>query len=229
MTSLFLVHHDEVDVAVVIVHEQTVAQELVAGVGMEIKSVGLVFERKSCIEHVALIFALRVLVWLSHHLHSFQVKHSVRICFLIDELIIVDPVERKAVIWSEHKSEPASRLVHVVSSLSSQLILVESVRSIIESSHRECQFVVEFCIMRHFGIAVEMCAYAKIHIRSLIVHRILGVLTHESTFSVDTIESTLWSPEHIYAVELIGVGVERTLIHQWNVINIHTHRWAVDT
>ena len=28
MTSLFLVHHDEVDVAVVIVHEQTVAQEL---------------------------------------------------------------------------------------------------------------------------------------------------------------------------------------------------------
>ena len=83
-------------------------------------------------------------------------------------------------------------------------------------------------IVSHLDIRIEARADAQTDIRTLIVHRVLGVDTHESTLGVLTIERTLRTAQDIHTVEHIEMIIESRLRHQGDVVVVNADSGTVD-
>ena len=228
IAQLILVHRDEVHIAVVVIHQQVILQQLVAGVRCEVKTVGLILDSQTCGQHVTLVFALVVLVRISLHLATLNIKHAVRISLLTHILIVRHPVERQTVCGLIYQSQTSASLVHVIGTLARQRILPEAVRSVVEGSYRQGQFVTQLCIVGHLCLTIEVGANAQLNVCTLIVHWVLGVLTNQSALGINTVKRTLRATQHIDTVQLINMAVECRLVHQGDIVNIDTHRGTVD-
>ena len=223
IAQLRLVDGNEVYVGVVVVHEQVVLQELVAGVRMEVEAVALILDGQTGVQHVTLVLALVVLVRVARQVAALGVKYAIGICLLAHILIVGHPVERQSFCRLVHQSQTTSGLVHVVGAIACQLVFPETVGAVVEGGHREGQLVVYLIVMGHLCVAVEVCAYTQSDVGALIAHGVLGVLAHQSALGVDTVEGTLRTTQHVDTVQLVGVAVEGRLIHQGYVVHIDTH------
>ena len=229
VAELVLVDAYEVNVGVVIVHQQVVLEQLVAGVRMEVEAVALILDGQTSVQHVALILALAVLVGVADYIAVLGVEHAVGIGLLAHILIVGHPVERQALSRLIHQAQATAGLVHVIGTLARERVFPETIGAVIEGSHRECQLVAHLITMGGLDITVEARADAQTDIGTLIAHGVLGVLAHQSALGINTVERTLRTAQHVDTVELIGIAVEGRLVHQGDIVDIDAHRGAVHT
>ena len=155
IAQLVLVNRNKINAAIIIVHQQVVLQQLVAGVGSKIETIGLILDSQARGQHVALVFALMVLVRIGQHVATLGVENAVRIGLLTNKLIIRHPVERQTVCGVIHQAQASSCLVHIVSTFASECVFPETIGSIIEGCYRESKLVTELGIMSHLSLPIE--------------------------------------------------------------------------
>ena len=228
VAELRLVNHHKVDIGIVVIHQQIVAQELPRGVGMQLKAPTLILDAQTNVQHIALVVALMVLVGVEA-LTCCLIDGEIRIGLLLDELIVGNEIEGETLGGLIHQTQASTSLVHIVGRVVSERIAIESLLSVVESGKREGKLIVELAIVRHFDIAIESGAYAKTDISALIAEGVLGIHTNHTALGVESIEGALRTTQDVNTLHLIEMTVEGRLVHQRHIIDIDTHRGTVYT
>ena len=107
------------------------------------------------------------------------------------------------------------------------LVFEEAVLAVVESGERKGKLVANLLTMSHFHVSVERRSQSQLHVGSLLVHRIFRVDSDEAALGILAVERALRTAQHIDAVELIRVGVERALADERHPVLINAHGRAV--
>ena len=83
-------------------------------------------------------------------------------------------------------------------------------------------------VVGHLHVTPQARTDAQTDVRALVVHRVLGIHTHQSALGVLSIECTLRASEDIHAVEHVEVVIEGGLRHQGDIVVVDTHGGVVD-
>ena len=102
-------------------------------------------------------------------------------------------------------------------------IVEESLLTAIEGGSGEGKLVGRTMIMSNLDIRLQSRAERETHVGALIIHRVLGIHTHQSTLGVHSIKGALRTTQHVDTVNLVEMTVERTLVDKGNIIIIYTH------
>ena len=155
-------------------------------------------------------------------------EFSIAEAILVHPLIVGCPVELQLLIRSENKTYLAAGLEALVILFVELRVINETLQSAIETCHSEGQLLAGTVVMGHLYIAIQTVTYTQQHIRTLIVHRVLGIDSHQSAFGILSIKRSLRASQDINTVEHIEVVVESRLRHQRDVVIINAHGRVVD-
>ena len=147
---------------------------------------------------------------------------------MVDILVVSSPVKLQIQIGLEDESQLTTSLVHLVVLIREVLIVEEALLSAIEACHRKGQLLRRAVIMGNLNVTPQTRTDAKLNIRTLIVHRILRIDAHQSTFRILTVQRTLRTTQHVNSVQHIEVVVESRLRHQGNIVVVNTNSGVVD-
>ena len=225
--QLCLLHVHVVLRAVVDVHQHVVLQVLPAQRIVHVSPVACVPQVQPRVQQVALVVALTVGRGVAGFL-GVHVEQSVGKAVLPHVLVVGQQVQRQPLGGAHHQPQPSASLVALVGTVAGGAIAEETVLTVVESCHRECQPVAELTVVGHLGAPQEVGADAQPQVGALIVHGVLRVQPHQSALGIHTVERTLGATEHVDTAGLVEVGVEGRLRHQGNVVDIDAHRRAVD-
>ena len=139
------------------------------------------------------------------------------------------PVELQLRVRLIDQAQLTASLIALVVLLREVIIVDKAFETTVEASHRKGELVAGTMVVSHLYITIQTCSNAKTDVRTLIVHGVLGVDTHQSTLGVLSVKGTLRSTQDIHTVEHIEMIVEGSLRHQGDVIVIDTHCRTVDT
>ena len=226
--QLFLLHVHVVQRTIVDIHQHVVVQILPAGGIGHVGIIAFIGQVQTGIHHVALVVALTVGIGVGSML-QLAVQLSVGESVLFHKLIVCREVECQTTCGLSHQPQSSTGLVHLVGPLVAVVIAEESVGAVIKTCQRECQLVVELMVVGSLGTAMETGADAQTDVSTLIVHGVLREDTHQSALGIDAIERSLRTSQHVQAIQSVEVGVECRLAHQGDIVDVDTHRGAVDT
>ena len=148
---------------------------------------------------------------------------------LINVLVISSPIESQLLIGCKHQAHLATSLISQIVLLIEVLIIDKTLQTTIETSNGPCQFLAWTMIVSDLHITIQPSTNAQTDIGTLIVYWVLRIHTNQSTLGVLTIESALWTTQHIYTVQHIEMIIECRLRHQRYVIIINTYCRVINT
>ena len=224
--ALFQVH--EILGQIVLIHQHVILQILVAGNAMEIESVDMPPQVQRGIEHVPAVIAPVIIVWRSGFTRI-PVHHAIGESVLAGVLVVCHIRKTEVVARAISHPETAACLITVIRLETRRLVLKEAITALIETRQPYGQFFAEFLIMGNLRQPPIVAAIAKSQVSAIRLQRISGKEAHQPSLCVKSIKRALWTSQHVYPIELIGVEIESGLAHDGHSVQIDAHRGAVDT
>ena len=153
--QLLLFHMHIVHGTIVDIHQHVIVEILPAGCISDITPVGSIIQVQTCVQHITLIVALAIGTRTCSIFEGF-IQLSIGETVLTYKLIVCREVERQSASRFCHQAKACTSLIHIVCPIARKRVAEESVGSIIETSHRKCQIVIEPMVMGCFCIAIEV-------------------------------------------------------------------------
>ena len=147
---------------------------------------------------------------------------------LIHPLVVGRPVKFQLLRGLVDESQFTAGLQTLIILLIEVVVIDKSFQTTIEARYGKGKFLRGTMVMSYLDVAPETRTDAQTNIRTLVVHRVLRVDTHQSALGVLSVERTLRATQDVYAIEHIEMVVERGFRHQWDVIIIDTHSRIID-
>ena len=226
--QLLLLHMHIVQGTIVNIHQHVIVEVLPTGCIGDITPIGCIIQVQASVQHITLIIALAIGTRTYGIFEGF-IQLSIRETVLTYKLIVCREVERQSASRLCHQAKACTSLIHIVCPITRKRVAEESVGSIIETSHRKCQIVIEPMVMGCFCIAIEVGTNTYFNICTLIIHRVLSIDANQSAFRIDSIKRSLWTTQHIHTVDTIEMAIESRLAHQGNIVDIDTQRGTIHT
>ena len=224
---------------VVLVHEHTVLQELIARGRREEQLFHLIADGETGGKHIATVTVhdgrRRILyVQVDRFTGSVPICIVNRLVLAIAEailrhpLIVGRPVKLQFLRRLEDKSGLTTGLKATVVLLIEIVVVDESLQAAIESGDGEGEFFRGTMVMRHLDVSPKPRTEAQTDVGTLIAHGVLRINANESTLSILSVERSLRSAQDVHAVEHIEMVIKGGFRHERDIVIIDAHSGVVD-
>ena len=143
----------------------------------------------------------------------FAFMSGIGISTLFGPLITGGKVEIDAFRWAEDSSPMSGQIVASVCFLSvERAVFVEAAKVLIAESCTKGKVLGRTMVVCRARAIIIICSGTEHDVRTLIVHRVLGIDADESADGVASVECSLRTSKHIYSV-----GITQILVHTAHV------------